>query len=94
MMSGVHTIFRGVHDGRVVVERWQDCESIVEQNKALAADPHQSDFGRLIAWVPNVILEKWINEEGVPVLGLPADEFARFIRRKLNDPDWRHLRTR
>ena len=23
MMSGVRTIFRGVHDGRVVVERWQ-----------------------------------------------------------------------
>ena len=48
----------------------------------------------LVAFVPNVVLEKWMNEEGVPVLGLPADEFARFIRRKLNDPDWRNLRTR
>jgi hypothetical protein len=94
MMSGVQTVFRGVHDGKVVVERWQDVEEIIEENKRLAADPHQSDCGRLIANIPNVILEKWMNEEGVPVLGLPADEFARFIRRKLNDPDWRHLRTR
>ena len=24
-MDGVKTIYHGVHDGRVVVERWQDC---------------------------------------------------------------------
>ena len=39
------------------------------------------------------VLERWIHEEGVNYLALPGEEFARLIRRKLNDPDWRHLRT-
>ena len=34
-----------------------------------------------------------MNEEGAPVLGMSQHEFARFIRRKLDDPDWRFLRT-
>jgi hypothetical protein len=36
---------------------------------------------------------KWLNEEGADVLRMGAQEFGAFIRRKLDDPDWRHLRT-
>jgi hypothetical protein len=80
-------------DGVVHVERIQDVEPILERNKALQSIPQRSDWGRHIASIPNVILERWIHEEGVNYLALPGEEFARLIRRKLKDPDWRHLRT-
>ena len=81
-------------DRQITFERVQDVEPILDANKALRTDPVQSDWGRLVADIPCVIIEKWLHEEGVNVLGLPAEEFARFIAKKLDDPDWRHLRTR
>jgi len=94
-MSGVVTRVH-YHRGErtVTFARIQDVAPILEANKALAADPAHSDFGRLIADIPCVVVEKWLHQEGVNVLGLPAHEFDRFIRRKLDDPDWRYLRTR
>jgi len=93
-MDGLVINFHGVTEGRAVVELVQDVAPILERNRALRDDPRQSEFGHLIADIPNVIIARWLNEEGVNVLGLPADEFSRFIARKLADPDWRHLRTR
>jgi hypothetical protein len=93
-MSGVTTrVHLDRSDGVVHVERIQDVEPILARNKALQSVPQQSDWGRHIASIPNVILERWIQEEGVNYLALPGEEFARLIRRKLSDPDWRHLRT-
>ena len=34
-----------------------------------------------------------MNEEGANVLQMSSDEFGKFIKRKLADPDWRWLRT-
>ena len=78
---------------KIHFERVQDVEPILEHNKVLCSLPQQSDWGRHVASIPNVVLEKWMNEEGVNYLALPADEFARLVRRKLADPDWRWLRT-
>jgi hypothetical protein len=74
-------------------ERIQDCEPIIEHNKALQSIPQKSDWGRHVASIPNVIIEKWSNESGVNLLALPQDEFARFVRRKISDPEWKWLRT-
>ena len=68
-------------------------EPILERNKALQNEPQRSDWGRHIGTIPNVILVKWMNEEGANVLRMSSDEFGAFIRKKLDDPDWRHLRT-
>jgi hypothetical protein len=93
-MSGVQTrVHLDRSEGLVHFERVQDVEPILERNKALQSMPQKSDWGRHIASIPNVILERWIHEEGVNYLALPGEEFARLIRRKLQDPDWRHLRT-
>jgi hypothetical protein len=77
----------------LVVRSFQDVEDIIERNKRLQNEPQKSDWGRHIATIPNNILLKWMLEEGVPVLGMPAHEWDKFLRKKLNDPDWRHLRT-
>ncbi len=89
----VTKVHRDKTERKLVFERLQDCEPIIESNKAVAADPVKRDWGRHIATIPNVILEKWIVEDGVNYLALPKDEFDRLIRRKLRDPDWAHLRT-
>lgn len=79
---------------KFVVRRQQDVEDIVEANKVLQVLPQKRGASfRHIGSIPNVILERWINEDGVNYLALPKDEFARLIKRKLSDPDWKWLRT-
>jgi hypothetical protein len=67
--------------------------SILAGNRALQSAPQKSDWGRHIATIPNVALVKWMNEEGADVLRMSGEEFGEFIRKKLDDPDWRHLRV-
>jgi hypothetical protein len=93
-MSEVTSRVRLDSDGTTLtVERVQDVEAIIERNKLLRTLPQRSDWGRHIATIPNIIIERWMKEDGVNVLGLSSEEFGEFIRKKLNDPDWRHLRT-
>lgn len=43
------------------------------------------------AHIPDIIVLKWLNEEGWSVFDKNAKDR---LRRKLNDPDWRYLRLR
>lgn len=82
------------NEGRVVVERVQDIETILDRNKYLQneAQTWAGDWHH-IGSIPNVVLEKWMNDEGVNILKMPADEWGQFIKRKLRDPDNMWLRT-
>jgi len=75
------------------VEHAQDVEAILERNAQLRSAPQRGDWGRHIATIPNIVLVRWMMEEGADVLRMSGPEFGEFIRRKLDDPDWRHLRT-
>lgn len=77
----------------LAIEHIQDCNDIVERNKALRSEPQRSDWGRHIGTIPNVILIDWMNKEGVNVLAMSSAEFGVFIKRKLADPDYAYLRT-
>jgi hypothetical protein len=77
----------------LVVRSFQDVEDIIEANRRRQNEPQKSDWGRHVATIPNNILLKWMLEEGVPVFGMPAHEWDRFLKKKLADPDWRDLRT-
>lgn len=77
----------------IVVERLQDVEDIIERNKQLQGEEQTGDM-RLIASIPAIIIERWMKEDGVNYLALPNDEFARLIKRKINDPDYRWLRIK
>ncbi|MCX5581488.1 hypothetical protein [Kaistia terrae] len=93
-MSDIRTV---VHidrsENKLHFQRVQDVGAILANNKRLQSEQQKSDWGRHIASVPCVILEKWINEDGVNYLSLPKDEFARLVKRKLRDPDYAWLRT-
>jgi hypothetical protein len=91
--SDVQTQYHFDADGLLTVNRVQDCEDIIENNKLLQTVEQKSDWGRQIASIPCIVLERWIREDGVNYLALPGDEFGRLVKRKLRDPDWAWLRT-
>ena len=78
---------------KIHFERIQDVEPILDHNKALQSMPQKSDFMRHIATIPCVILEKWANEDGVNIFKMPREDYSRYLRKKLNDPEWRYLRV-
>lgn len=86
-----HTLLRDGDKDRFV--QTQDTTPILEMNKAMAS--HNDGYSptrelRRVASIPYVIIAKWLNEEGWDAMD-PANH-DRLVR-KLNDPDWAHLRT-
>jgi hypothetical protein len=80
----------------MAVEHVQDVAPILEWNKEARRDEQQSDWGRHIARIPNVIYVQWLNEEhakGNTGLRLFTPEFDELVERKLKDPEWAYLRT-
>lgn len=84
-------------DKRLTFVNVQDVQPILDLNKAERADGvHHSDWGRRTHRIPNVTLLQWFYEEqtkGNTSLQMYSEEFDRIIARKLDDPDWAHLRT-
>lgn len=95
--NGVSSTFHYDSDGdKSIVETVQDVEPILENNKHLQTlnDGYNADRSmRRIASIPLVVVQQWMQEDGVNWLALPKDEKAVYLRRKLNDPQWRYLRT-
>lgn len=97
-MGEVVTLFHSdPSERKLVVERVQDCDPILEHNKMLRTMEQKSDWGRHVASIPAVIYEKWFNEynagRSVPDLKMWGPEFGAFVQRKLNDPEWKYLRV-
>lgn len=81
---------------KIHIAVWQDVEDIIENNKKLQTTPQKSDWGRHVASIPNVILTQWLNEEwnrGNTSLKFLSAEFDKIVEKKLQDPDWKWLRT-
>lgn len=77
-----------------VIETVQDVAPILERNKALqSADDRgwtPSRELRRAATIPDIVVLKWRRDFGIDVFNRnhwPA------VRRLLNDPEWRYLRT-
>lgn len=85
----VHTLYHA--DGsKLTVERVQDVEPIIEHNKLLRSQQQKSDWGRHRYRIPNVVLEKWLNEEwarGNTSMTFGSEEFYQMVERRMQDPD-------
>lgn len=71
-------------DGLMVVNRSQDCTAIADGCKALANETEQRGEVRLAARLPDVIVERYCNDNGITLgefVGNPEH-----IRRVCNDP--------
>ena len=73
----------------------QEVTPILERNQAMAG--HNSgytpsrDMAR-IASIPLTVIYKWLTEEGWDALS-PDPDCQRKLAQKLDDPEWRYLRT-
>lgn len=84
-------------DGDLVAHSVQDVEPILERNHYLRSAEQKSDWGKHIAAIPMIFMEKWLNEEyarGNVDLRLFTRRFDNeVVRRKLNDPEYKWLRV-
>lgn len=86
-------IFKG--DDGLLIRRSQDATHILDANKEAQVHGQAPDlqFGRRFASVPEVILEKWM-EEGVDYRKINHDpEMMKKFKAKLNSPEFRLFRT-
>jgi hypothetical protein len=79
--------------GITYIQQVQDVEPILERTKALSNTSHSKDGIKRNWWhaaiIPNIVIEKWL-QEGVNFYN--KDHWPA-VKRKLNDPEWRYLRT-
>jgi hypothetical protein len=80
-------------DGTFVIETRQDVATVLERNQRLRS--HNDGFtpSRDIARaasIPVVVQYEWLKRYGVNVFD---PDHAKAVKRLLNDPEWRYLRT-
>lgn len=78
-----------VEDDKVIVNRQQDIQRILDWNKERNIDGHnkRSDM-RLAGRIPFVVVEMWLNESG---LKLGSQEFAEYVKKKLMSGEFNKL---
>lgn len=79
-------------EGKSILVTTQDVEKVVNANKERQQVAQTGGF-RLIADIPAVIFEKWMNDDGVNLCALPKRELAAYVNRKINDPDWQWMKS-
>jgi hypothetical protein len=81
--------------GIVTENRIQDVEPYLDANKREQSlnlnKRYESELFNKVARIPNIVIEKWLREEGLDIFN--PDHEQRLLR-KLNDPEFAHLRTR
>jgi hypothetical protein len=96
MSDVLHRIHQDWSERTTTFEVVQDVEPYLERNKELRKQPQKSDWGRHVASVPVVVINRWLKEEwdrGNTGLHLGSEEWNRLVWNKLNDPDWAYLRV-
>jgi hypothetical protein len=91
----MQTIIDTSEKGKTYVRRIDDVEDVLENNKRLQNEAQNTKGGwHHIAEIPAIIIEKWINEDGVTYQEIMSPGgFESIVKRKLRDPDWKWLRT-
>ena len=76
-------------DGKIIIQRSQDIEDILEFNKQRNMEGHnrKSDM-RLAGSIPFVVVEQWVKESG---LKIGSKEFSEYIKKKLMSGDFNKL---
>ena len=77
------------------IGREQDVTAILEANKRLQNDDGYTREGFKDCWwhyatIPNIVIEKWMNEDGIDVYN---KEHNKAVFKKLNQPEYRYLKT-
>lgn len=95
-MTGMTTFHEYIHsEDKTIISREQDVTSILEMNKAMANNDDVWKEGVKNCWahyaqIPNIIIEKWLNEHGV---NLYDKDHQKAVFKLLNQPEYRYLKT-
>jgi hypothetical protein len=90
---GTQYRFHDDGEGGLLLEGVQDVYSLLEYNKACFTENSGWTWDksmRRCATIPHMLRMKWLLEEGWDAW---KDEHADALKRKLNDPEYRYLRT-
>lgn len=91
--GGIEVWFHPQPDGTFVIETRQDVGDIIEFNKAVSVENGKSTRGRdmfPVAKIPVVVQYEWLKRYGVNIYD---PEHEPQVRKLLDDPEWRYLRT-
>lgn len=81
-----------LEDGALVTGSVQDCTAIAERTKAMHnAGMHSKGDMRLVASVPMVMVERYLNENGIDYAEFSRDPVHK--TRLINDPRLSHFRV-
>lgn len=97
-LTGITQWYEETDDGegfRIYSE--QDAKAIIEANKqkqAMGRDYYARDKDMWkVACIPLILHLKWAEEQGIPGHAMFGHEMTEITARKVNDPDYRHLKT-
>lgn len=96
MSDVLHRLHQDFGEKTTTFETIQDVEPYLDWNKMLRSQRQKSDWGKHVASVPVVIVERWLNEEwnrGNTGLQFGTEEWRQLVWRKLQDPDFAYLRV-
>lgn len=89
-MGFVQTLTHADGD-KIVIERVQDCEPVLEQAKALASiGATGSNEMKHAARIPFVIVERYLQQKGISFREFQIN--PAHVKNLLNDPDLAHFR--
>lgn len=97
--SGLLTTFELVSKDAFNVKRTQDCNPILDLNAANRADSSfkngytETRDMQHVARIPLILMEKWWKDAGRPAGGVYGKAMSDIIKAKLNDPEYKYLRT-
>lgn len=82
---------------KLVCERVQDVEPYLDANKAAYNEvsdwrPFAGANGRMVADIPNVVIERWIRE-GFNIFNEQEPDYQKKLRQRLNSNEYRFLRV-
>lgn len=81
-------------DGKIHIVRQQDCEGLLKtlrKMRELAPSHSGHDRTRWVGSIPLVLAEEWSKECGAAI---GTKEYAGYIKKKLQDPDYKNLLVR
>lgn len=91
-MGDIHTEFHfDDANSRLLVNRVQDCEPVMEQAKKIARELTPSKDVRHVARIPKVIVEQYCNRNNITLREWLID--PSHADRMLKDPDLAYFRT-
>src|SRR3990167_5829843 len=97
--NGILTTFEITGQETFNVTRTQDVEKILDMNKADQNDPMfnngftESGDMKHVARIPLVVFEQWAKKYGITKADMYGPKGTEIIRKELNDPDNKFLRT-